>query len=586
MIEPPDCRANSPANEIEESEEDAITNFDRDRHLNKLRLKSTFEDIFTKYEFDFSNVGDEIDLETGEVIVNNGHLSNMHDEHDVGRAVADQCLRCLGADGVESGTGGIIEDLNTEEEEGEEEEEEEEKDEENLPFQSDELGSGASDHGNGKFFSSQRAPDMNGSQIAFPTQTQEGKNQSAVSTFESAALQALSTSIACQITQFLSSMRQSMSSQKVSVWDNVPPLPKRSIAAPAVARPKCSESKYSSSSSPSKRSLWALPRRQRMEDGRLLKAQRLKHSGTSDSLPQNPLDVASIPNNAGKSCKQTSMLSSALISIRNRLSTEEPQGNKTKTYPANTKRRITLTEEGNKPKARFSLEDEELIFDLKWNQGKSWNDIMMHFPYQSREAVQRRFYKMKEGRVRQQVNQSQSHQFVNGANQNSSGRAILESRPSSERILRSSRLCNSPDPSISVSVEIEPSILKSSASKSLTQGVKFRSLQPSDDGPRSDHAQASPTSKGPNSFHLGTDFPVDYCSSDISKDSLRISTKNDHTPMKTKRKLLSQDPYIDDELAQSACSLPQVFSVKRRRIQDLNDIWESDDELAMLDKIW
>lgn len=72
-----------------------LHSLDRDRQLSRLRLKSTFEDIFTKYEFDFSNVGDEIDLDTEEVIVDNGHLSGMLDEHDVGRAVADQCLRCF-----------------------------------------------------------------------------------------------------------------------------------------------------------------------------------------------------------------------------------------------------------------------------------------------------------------------------------------------------------------------------------------------------------------------------------------------------------------------------------------------------------
>ncbi|SPO07691.1 uncharacterized protein DNG_10386 [Cephalotrichum gorgonifer] len=48
------------------------------------RLKSTFESIFEKYERDFSNVGDEIDLRTGEIIVNNGHLQGMRNERDTG----------------------------------------------------------------------------------------------------------------------------------------------------------------------------------------------------------------------------------------------------------------------------------------------------------------------------------------------------------------------------------------------------------------------------------------------------------------------------------------------------------------------
>lgn len=41
------------------------------------KLKSRFEDIFAKYEKDFTGVGDEIDLRTGEVVVNNGHLQSI-----------------------------------------------------------------------------------------------------------------------------------------------------------------------------------------------------------------------------------------------------------------------------------------------------------------------------------------------------------------------------------------------------------------------------------------------------------------------------------------------------------------------------
>ncbi len=50
------------------------------RARNDARLKTTFESIFEKYGRDFSGVGDEIDLETGEIIVNNGHLLGMADE--------------------------------------------------------------------------------------------------------------------------------------------------------------------------------------------------------------------------------------------------------------------------------------------------------------------------------------------------------------------------------------------------------------------------------------------------------------------------------------------------------------------------
>lgn len=47
------------------------------------KLKSRFEDIFAKYERDFTDVADEIDLRTGEVVVNNGHLESMEFARDL-----------------------------------------------------------------------------------------------------------------------------------------------------------------------------------------------------------------------------------------------------------------------------------------------------------------------------------------------------------------------------------------------------------------------------------------------------------------------------------------------------------------------
>ena len=54
------------------------------RARNDQRLKSRFEVIFEKFGKDFSGVGDEIDLETGEIVVDNGHLNSMQDEQDIG----------------------------------------------------------------------------------------------------------------------------------------------------------------------------------------------------------------------------------------------------------------------------------------------------------------------------------------------------------------------------------------------------------------------------------------------------------------------------------------------------------------------
>lgn len=54
------------------------------------RFKSQLERIFEKYGKDFTGVGDEIDLVTGEVVIDNGHLLHMQEEDDVGDDAFDQ----------------------------------------------------------------------------------------------------------------------------------------------------------------------------------------------------------------------------------------------------------------------------------------------------------------------------------------------------------------------------------------------------------------------------------------------------------------------------------------------------------------
>lgn len=67
------------ANEPEDEE------LDRARHENDLLLKGKFEAIFAKYSEDFTGVGDELDLNTGKIVVNNGHLHSMEGETDIGK---------------------------------------------------------------------------------------------------------------------------------------------------------------------------------------------------------------------------------------------------------------------------------------------------------------------------------------------------------------------------------------------------------------------------------------------------------------------------------------------------------------------
>ncbi|KAI4150462.1 MAG: hypothetical protein LQ340_004054 [Diploschistes diacapsis] len=48
----------------------------------QLKFKSKLEEIFEKYGKDFTGIGDEIDLRTGEIVVNNGHLIKLRDKVD------------------------------------------------------------------------------------------------------------------------------------------------------------------------------------------------------------------------------------------------------------------------------------------------------------------------------------------------------------------------------------------------------------------------------------------------------------------------------------------------------------------------
>ncbi|KAL8757284.1 MAG: hypothetical protein Q9184_004249 [Pyrenodesmia sp. 2 TL-2023] len=49
-----------------------------------MKLKSRFESIFAKYSKDFSDVGDVIDFQKDEIVINNGHVRNMVNETDPG----------------------------------------------------------------------------------------------------------------------------------------------------------------------------------------------------------------------------------------------------------------------------------------------------------------------------------------------------------------------------------------------------------------------------------------------------------------------------------------------------------------------
>ncbi|KAF2485350.1 hypothetical protein BDY17DRAFT_293416 [Neohortaea acidophila] len=61
-----------------------------DRRRNRAKLRNRFEHIFDKYGRDFDGVADEIDLSTGDIVVDNGHLKNMRHEADVGERIQSE----------------------------------------------------------------------------------------------------------------------------------------------------------------------------------------------------------------------------------------------------------------------------------------------------------------------------------------------------------------------------------------------------------------------------------------------------------------------------------------------------------------
>lgn len=84
---------------------DPTLQLERERVTNDLKLKGRFEHIFEKYARDFSDVGDEIDMETGDIVVDNGHITFMQHERDVGSSASAQFLRAF-ADELEEEQGG------------------------------------------------------------------------------------------------------------------------------------------------------------------------------------------------------------------------------------------------------------------------------------------------------------------------------------------------------------------------------------------------------------------------------------------------------------------------------------------------
>ncbi|KAF2217415.1 hypothetical protein CERZMDRAFT_92067 [Cercospora zeae-maydis SCOH1-5] len=76
-----------------DGDRDAFAQLDIDRGRNDRKLKSRFEHIFRKYEHDFTGVGDEFDIHTDEIVVNNGHLEHMRSEVDSGKSASSRFVK-------------------------------------------------------------------------------------------------------------------------------------------------------------------------------------------------------------------------------------------------------------------------------------------------------------------------------------------------------------------------------------------------------------------------------------------------------------------------------------------------------------
>ncbi|TKA23048.1 hypothetical protein B0A50_07364 [Salinomyces thailandicus] len=116
--------------EQETSDGEREKRLEDERRRNDQQLKGRFEHIFEKYERDFTGVGDEIDLKTGEIVVDNGHLEGMEHEADPGEGASSQFVRAFqenleheSEDGGSSGSESEGEDGDSEES-GEQEEDE------------------------------------------------------------------------------------------------------------------------------------------------------------------------------------------------------------------------------------------------------------------------------------------------------------------------------------------------------------------------------------------------------------------------------------------------------------------------------
>ena len=424
-----------------------------------------------------------------------------------------------------------------------------------------------------------------GNQVSITGQIHTNVEQNNVSNFESAALQALSTSIACQITQFLSSMRQSMAPQRQSVWDNVPPLPRKEIKASKPLQREILERDHISTPSLQNKSLWALPamRRKRKRQSSDL------HTSSEDCISE----VQSEKLLSKRVCrneidKAQGLLLSKSSPIFNKHTAQEDDsvvhGDNRFSYSANTKRRVMQPRKDVKTRHHYSREDDDLIYDLRCARKQPWADIVKLFPYRDRDSLQRRFYKIRQNRSRTPASLFRSERSNDKENI-----SILDEMPlpthstrSSSQVVQLSKPNNSPNPSITLSVEIDNTKTTIPNSTSDTND-SLVNLWPNSGQVARGNCSLNDTNDSANNTASAFQLATPRKSNDQRNE---LISKDHRTPGSKRRTSILEDPDLDDELTLGCCQLPQLSSSKRRRTRKVPDIWESEDELATLELSW
>ncbi|KAF2498393.1 hypothetical protein BU16DRAFT_558458 [Lophium mytilinum] len=353
-------------------EPDSSSDLYRDRARNDNRLKGAFENIFLKYTKDFTNVGDEIDLQTGEIVVNNGHISRMRNEQDVGEGEAGAILRAFADDMV-----GTISD--SDDTEGSESGEvvalglDQGVEMEDTATCDDTIVKATQPTATGESTAHSRM--QRPSQVEHTTPL--GRQPT-----EAAAIEALGRGIGMQIAQFIAQW-QSSPPVLSSLW-SAPPLPQHTPLSRDVSQP-LPRSLPPRPVSPQTGSIWAVP--DPTAGVRLVRPVSRRFATERRSLPRD--NASPHVDSHGEDPEYASDEED-----------DEEEGNKhnfptyldrSRQYSANTSAKRAY--KGRKSRYQFSDEDNILLLELKEDHQFPWATICSYWPDRPPWIVQHHYHK-------------------------------------------------------------------------------------------------------------------------------------------------------------------------------------------------